>query len=67
MSSESLMELYREVAPHLAYLKKVKEILRELEGTPREKVIHALKEYGEKADPTLKTDIKILLRQMEKR
>ncbi len=65
MSSKSLMEIYEEAAPHLAYLKKVKEIVSALEGKSKNDVIKELKKRRKKANPTLRTDITILLRYIE--
>lgn len=66
MLSRKLLEIYEEAVPHIVYLEKVKKILLSLEGKPKEDAIKTLKEYGKKADPTLRTDIKILLRYIEK-
>jgi hypothetical protein len=50
MLSRKLLEIYEEAVPHIVYLEKVKKILLSLEGKPK----------------TLRTDIKILLRYIEK-
>jgi len=66
MLSKRLMDIYKEAAPHIAYLEKVKEIVLRLEGKPKEEIIKTLEEYEKKANPTLRTDIKILLGYIEK-
>jgi ribosomal protein L12E/L44/L45/RPP1/RPP2 len=67
MSSKSLMEIYEEAAPHIAYLQEIKEIVKKLEGKSWEEVIEELREREKRANPTLQTDIKILLKYIEKR
>ncbi|MEA1994205.1 MAG: hypothetical protein U9N35_07435 [Euryarchaeota archaeon] len=64
MLSKDLMEIYKETAPHIANLKRIKEILSELEGEPREEVVKKLKKHQKEADPTLRTDITIVLRSI---
>lgn len=66
MLSRKLLEIYEEAVPYIVYLEKVKKILLSLEGKSKEDAIKTLKEYEKKADPTLRTDIKILLRYIEK-
>ncbi len=66
MSSRKLLEIYEEAVPHIVYLEKIKKIVLSLEGKSKEEIVNSLKEYGKKANPTLRTDIKILLRYIEK-
>ena len=66
MLSDDLLKAYREAAPYISHLNKEREILLSLEGRSKDEVMEALREYGKEEDPTLRTDIKILLRYMEK-